>query len=335
MVAATKHQRKVLLDEFAWKYRDAHLFETAVDLNDDLGSSAGLYLSRIQSWLRRNCADGAGLAQHIHAMAVFLRGPILQEFIDVRMQSPSSIFGKPLMQMEGVPLLLYVLSFPPQAVSDADCAAVIHLLQTSGRCGRAFKEYISHCGGERSVVQCCLARSPQVSCESVLWLTSLAMLLEQCCGNPNSTQATFAALHLLFDSDHVNMIRMASQIVRELVATTSPHYDARVAERIWDLVPTAMTLLTHESCKVQFEALELVYVLVQNSPKHFQREYSRGAAQVIVKIPTRSHVGGILGVQNILIQQVLSNSTSESRQIIPANDLFDSHKMHLHNIYTW
>ncbi|ETW09001.1 hypothetical protein H310_01472, partial [Aphanomyces invadans] len=249
---ATKHQRKVLLDEFAWKYRDAHLFETTVDLNDDLGSSAGLYLSRILSWLRLNCTDGDGLAQHIRAIAVFLRGHFLQEFID----------------MEGVPVLLYVLSFPPHAVADADCAAVIQLLQTLGRCGRAFKEYISQCGGERSVVQCCMARSPHVSCDSGLWLTVHTVLLEQCRGNPNSTTATFAALHLLLDSEYVNMIRMGSQILRELVATTSPHYDARVVEYMWDLVPTAMTLLAHESCKVQFEALELVHVLVQDPSKH-------------------------------------------------------------------
>ncbi|ETV88823.1 hypothetical protein, variant [Aphanomyces astaci] len=249
---ATKHQRKALLDEFAGRYRDAHMFETTVDLDEDLGSSAGLYLSRIVSWLRLNCTDGDGLTQHIHAVAVFLRGHYVQEFVE----------------MEGVPVLLYVLSFPTHAVTDADCAAVIHLLQTLGRCGRSFKEYISHCGGERSVVQCCIARSPRVSCDSELLLTSHAMLLEQCSGNPNSTTATFAALHLLLDSNHVSLVRMASQIVCELVSTKSPHYDARVIERIWDLVPTAITLLGNDSVKVQYDALELVHILLHDSSNH-------------------------------------------------------------------
>ncbi|RHY66136.1 hypothetical protein DYB30_008991 [Aphanomyces astaci] len=170
--------------------------------------------------------------------------------------------------MEGVPVLLYVLSFPTHAVTDADCAAVIHLLQTLGRCGRSFKEYISHCGGERSVVQCCIARSPRVSCDSDLLLTSHAMLLEQCSGNPNSTTATFAALHLLLDSNHVSLVRMASQIVCELVSTKSPHYDARVTERIWDLVPTAITLLGNDSVKVQYDALELVHILLHDLSNH-------------------------------------------------------------------
>ncbi|RHY97402.1 hypothetical protein DYB35_006354 [Aphanomyces astaci] len=79
----TKHQRKALLDEFAGRYRDAHMFETTVDLDEDLGSSAGLYLSRIVSWLRLNCTDGDGLTQHIHAVAVFLRGHYVQEFVEV------------------------------------------------------------------------------------------------------------------------------------------------------------------------------------------------------------------------------------------------------------
>ncbi|RHY31451.1 hypothetical protein DYB32_003489 [Aphanomyces invadans] len=153
-IVATKHQRKVLLDEFAWKYRDAHLFETTVDLNDDLGSSAGLYLSRILSWLRLNCTDGDGLAQHIRAIAVFLRGHFLQD------------------------------------------------------------EYVNM-----------IRMGSQVN---EIWMLALCMI-----NHPNRP----------------------TQILRELVATTSPHYDARVVEYMWDLAPTAMTLLAHESCKDAYNAL--------------------------------------------------------------------------------
>ncbi|RHY08479.1 hypothetical protein DYB25_010385 [Aphanomyces astaci] len=109
---------------------------------------------------------------------------------------------------------------------------------------------------------------PRVSCDSDLLLTSHAMLLEQCSGNPNSTTATFAALHLLLDSNHVSLVRMASQIVCELVSTKSPHYDARVTERIWDLVPTAITLLGNDSVKVQYDALELVHILLHDLSNH-------------------------------------------------------------------
>ncbi|KAH9128684.1 hypothetical protein AeMF1_001181 [Aphanomyces euteiches] len=248
---ATKPQRKDLLNDFIQRYHGAHLFESRENLDDDLGSSAGLYLSRILSWLRLHCSDGDGLDLHIHAISIFVRCGYIQELID----------------MEGVPVLLYVLTFPSQVIQDNHCMLVIQLLQTIGRCGRAFKEYISLCGGEHSVIDCCIHKG-HPTCTSPLWLTCRTMLLGQCCGNPNSVGTTAAAVQLMLDHESVPVQCLGSQVLRELVYFKSPHYDVEFTKRFGNLIPLAIKMLAHDSCKVQYEALELVHIALDDRSTH-------------------------------------------------------------------
>ncbi len=69
-----------------------------------------------------------------------------------------------MMQMDGIPVLLYVLSFPSHVILEQDCICVIQLLQHIGRCGRLYKEFISQCDGEMSVVTCCIGKGSAWAC---------------------------------------------------------------------------------------------------------------------------------------------------------------------------
>ncbi|OQR95833.1 hypothetical protein THRCLA_07523, partial [Thraustotheca clavata] len=249
---ATRQQRKVLLNQFLVQYSP---YSTAViDLDSNLGASKTLYLSRILSWLRLSCADGFGLSEHICAIGIFLDAShtLLQDFID----------------MDGVGILNYILSFPSHITQDNDCIAVVRILQHVGRAGRMYKEYMSSYSTELTIIKCCIAKGHK-ACDSELWLACRSFLIEQCTGNPNSIKTTYSALIFLIDRHNDYIKCMGSQILRELISKSSPCFDQRFYElQLSDAISVAMTLLNHLNYRVQYEALELIHIILESQPLH-------------------------------------------------------------------
>ncbi|OQR93677.1 hypothetical protein ACHHYP_02372 [Achlya hypogyna] len=251
---ATKQQRKGLLEAFVVKYTAPGALDSTVDLERDFGTTSTLYLSRVLSWLRLSCADGFALTQHLQAVRVFLHAnhELLQDFID----------------MDGVRILLYVLAFPSHVTLDADCIAVIQLFQHIGRSGRTYKEYMSSCGIEMSVISCCIAKG-HATCETPLWLACRSLLIEQSTGNPRSTSTTYAVLAHLIDQKIDSVKCMGSQILRELISKKSPYFDARFCKlQVDNSIAVAMALLHHQNYRVQYEALELIHIVLENPSLH-------------------------------------------------------------------
>ncbi|KDO28257.1 hypothetical protein SPRG_06307 [Saprolegnia parasitica CBS 223.65] len=232
---ATRAQRKSYLQAFVAQYGGAT--SGPLDLEHALGTTTTLYLSRILSWLRLGCTDGFGLTQHLQALQIFLHAnhSLLQDFID----------------MDG-----------------ADCVQVIALLQHIGRAGRTYKEYISSCDAERSVIQSCIARG-HATCETPVWLACRSFLIEQSTGNPASMATTYAALEFLIDQPTDSVKCLGSQILRELISKKSPYFDARFCKLQLDhSIAVSMALLHHINYRVQYEALELIHIILENPSLH-------------------------------------------------------------------
>lgn len=223
-------RRKILRDFIA-----QHQNKTGTEIEEEMAHSASLFLTRITSWLRLTYMLGTCLPEQLEALKIFLNA------------SSSNKFLAEFLEVGGLYTLLEIINLK-QSTEDSKMFA-LSILQSISNVGRNFKEVICECYGVRSIAECLAkSRSEKTQTEAKYLLENLAK------GNPRYQNQVYKGL--------IALLPCSSPKAQELAAQTIRIVQPVVGDANMSIVEPLIGLLKSLHIEVQYEAIELITMLM-------------------------------------------------------------------------
>lgn len=228
--------RRQILRDFVFHNQN----KTGTEIEEMLAHSASLFLTRITSWLRLSYMIGTCLTEQLEAIRIFLDA------------SSSNKFLTEFMEVGGMYTLLEIINLKQAHEENKRISLLI--LQSISNVGRNFKEVICECYGVRSIAECLAkSKSEQTQIEAKYLLENLAK------GNPKYQTQVYKGL--------IAVLPCSSPKAQELAAQTLRIVQPIVKESNASIVEPLIGLLKSLHIEVQYEAIELITLLMDYNVK--------------------------------------------------------------------
>lgn len=234
---ASKQRRVKILTSFISENNG----KTAPELEQYLCDCASLFFTRLTAWLRLSYMNSMDIHIQLEAIFLFLSSSNGQKYIEE------------LIEVGGILTLLEIIG--QQHTPEEDKSLALHLILTICNNGRKYKELICESFGIRAVTEC-LGKSKSIDCRD----NCRNVLQEFATGNPVYQQQVYKAMISLLKSSSPD----AQQIAAQLLQYIQPMLSAPSI----NIVHPSLMLLRSLHVEVQYEATELIKLLMSHREVH-------------------------------------------------------------------
>ncbi|XP_073675954.1 armadillo-like helical domain containing protein 1 [Garra rufa] len=211
--------------------------KTCPELELEFAQVASLFLARLTAWIRLTYMFGTCLDLQLRAVGVFLSA------------NSSHQYMMEFLEVGGVLTLLEILG--QDKIKDGDKTEALRLLQIIANMGQKYKELICESYGVKAIAEC-LAKSETEGTQE----TAAALLESLAHGNPKYQNQVYKGLIALLTCTSPRAQQLVLQILRivQPIVKTAHH----------SIVEPLLNLLRSLHLEVQYEAIELITVLMQS-----------------------------------------------------------------------
>ncbi|CAF0829219.1 unnamed protein product [Brachionus calyciflorus] len=223
--------RRKILHDFIVQHQNT----TGTELEEEFAHSASLFFTRVTSWLRLTYMVGTCVTEQLEVIRIFLN------------TSSSNKFLSEFMEVGCLYTLLDIINLKQS--SEENKTLSLNILNCIANFGRNYKEIICECYGIRSIAECLAkSRSESTQTEAKFLLENLAK------GNPKYQSQVYKGLIALLPCTSPKAQELAAQtlrVVQPIVVDSNP-----------SLVEPLIALLQSLHIEVQYEAIELIKLLM-------------------------------------------------------------------------
>ncbi|RNA14190.1 hypothetical protein BpHYR1_002495 [Brachionus plicatilis] len=228
--------RRDILNDFIFQHQNT----TGTEIEEEFAHSASLFFTRITSWLRLTYMVGTCLSEQLKAVKIFLN------------TSSSNKFLSEFLEVGCLYTLLEIINLKQAAETNKTLA--LDILNCIANFGRNYKEIICECYGIRSIAECMAkSKSESTQIQANYLLENLAK------GNPKFQMQVYKGL--------IALLPCSSPKAQELAAQTLKVVQPIVGESNQSLVEPLIALLQSLHIEVQYEAIELIKLLMDYNVK--------------------------------------------------------------------
>ena len=246
--------RKKILENFVHNY--SH--QTSATIEADFGNGGSLLLSRFSSWLKLNRQTGYLLGLQFQALSTFVTASSGASYLSELVESGATVIA-----------LDIVGGSDSFEVSSEDTYEALSFLRLVASTGRVYKEVLCEADAIAKVVDCLQEQRDVRMCE-----ICRTVLIELGTGNPKYSISVLRGLLRLLPCKNPFARRIGAQVTRMLISPQSPHccaglytpYDRSSREATTaPFVPVTISMIKSVDIQVQYEGIELLKILAQES----------------------------------------------------------------------